>query len=68
VGDAHGQRAKIVQRGNFDFPGFDRLKNTGQKTEANAVAQLRPLEAKRANFAQHGPPVAVAMGIPAGGE
>ena len=66
LGHAHRQRAKIVQRGDLDFAGIDRVENARHQTQANAVAEFRELEAEVANLPQHRPAVRVAAGIPAG--
>ena len=65
---AHGQRAEIVERGNFDFAGVDGIENAGHEADAGAVAEFGVFEAEVADFAEHGAAVVVAMGIPAGGK
>src|SRR5204863_3809983 len=67
--NAHGERAEIVQTGNFHLARIHRLNNAGHKRDPRAVAQFGILEAKDLpDFAQHRPPIAMAMGIPAGGK
>ena len=68
VGDAHRQRTEIVQAGNLDFARVHRFEDAGHEADADAVAQLGVFKTEVADFAQHGAPVRVTMGIPAGGK
>jgi len=63
--DAHRQRAKIVQAGNFHFARVHGFKNSGHEADTGAVAQLRVAETEVADFAQHRASVRVTAGIPA---
>ena len=65
---ADRQRTEIVQGGNLDHPGLDRLHNPGDEAQADAVAQLGILKAEVADFLKHLAAIGVAVGVPAGGE
>ena len=63
---ADRQRAEIVQGGNLDHPGLDRLHDPGDEAQADAVAQLGVLEAEVTDFLKHLAAIGVAVGVPAG--
>ena len=48
--DPHGQRAEVVQAGDFDFAGIDRLEDARQEADPGAVAQLGVFESPVRGF------------------
>ena len=68
TGNPHRQRTEIVQTGDFYFSGGDRFDNTREQAEANSVTQFGVLETEVANLMEHGTPIGMAMGVPAGGK
>ena len=65
-GHTHGQRAKVMQAGNPDEAGFQRLQDAGQEADACSVPQFNPLKTQVPDFLEHGASVRVTVGIPAG--
>jgi len=63
-----GQRTEIVQRGDLDHAGLERLKNTGHETQANPVAEFCVLEAEVTDFLEHGTAIGMAVRVPTSGE
>ena len=62
--DAHGKRAEIVQRRDFDFLCIHCIKDTGQEGNSYTVAQLGVFETEIADFAKHGAAVGVTLRVP----
>lgn len=63
---AHGERAEVVQRGNFNLFGVHCFKDTGEEGNSYAVAEFGVFEAKVADFAEHRAAVGVAVRVPTG--
>ena len=68
ISDTHGQGAKVMQAGNLYLACIHGLQDAGQQADARAVAQFGVSEAQFTDFAQHGAPIGVAMGVPTGGK
>jgi hypothetical protein len=68
VAAPHGEGTEIMKAGDFDFTRLDRLENTWQEADADAMAQLRVLKTHAADFPQHGETIGMPMGVPAGRE
>ena len=63
---ADGKRTEIVERGYLDLARVHGIENTGQKAEADAVAEFGELETLITNLVEHHTAVGVAVRVPAG--
>ena len=65
-GEAGGQRAEVVRGGDADHAVLERAQDARHERNADAVAELDPLEPERRHLLQHRIPIGMPLRQPAG--